>query len=326
VRILSGIQPTGEKHLGNYFGAIRRWVVQQDEAECFYPIVDLHAITVPQDPADLREATLSVAALLIACGIDPERSTLFVQSHVPEHPRLAWVLECLTPYGDLRRMPQYREKSARDSGFGVGLLTYPCLQAADILLYGADTVPVGEDQRQHLELARDLAQRFNNRFGETFVVPRGTYPEVGAKVMDLQEPTSRMSTSADSDLGVLRMLDPPDVVRRKLRSAVTDSGRDVLRSPEKPGVTNLIEILAATLDEPPEAIESRYDGQGYGTFKADVADAVVELLDPIRTRYEELRADPEQLRRILARGADKAHAVAAATLALAYERVGFAAL
>ena len=173
MRILSGIQPTGEKHLGNYFGAIRRWVEQQHEADCFYPIVDLHAITAPQDPVELRESTLSLAALLIACGIDPDRSTLFVQSHVPEHPRLAWVLECMTPYGDLRRMPQYREKSAKDASFGVGLLTYPCLQAADILLYRADTVPVGEDQRQHLELARDIAQRFNNRFGETFVVPRG---------------------------------------------------------------------------------------------------------------------------------------------------------
>jgi tryptophanyl-tRNA synthetase len=264
MRILSGIQPTGDKHLGNYFGAIRRWVEQQDEADCFYPIVDLHAITVPQDPDVLRESTLDLAALLIACGIDPDRSTLFVQSHVPEHPRLAWVLECMTPYGDLRRMPQYREKSAKQDHFGVGLLTYPCLQAADILLYRADRVPVGEDQRQHLELARDLAQRFNNRFGETFVVPEGTYPEIGSKIMDLQEPTSRMSTSAESDAGVLRLLDDPAVVKKKLRSAVTDSGREVVRGPDKPGVTNLIEILAAALGESPEAIEARYDGQGYG--------------------------------------------------------------
>jgi tryptophanyl-tRNA synthetase len=323
MRILSGIQPTGDKHLGNYFGAIRRWTQEQDEADCFYPIVDLHAITVPQDPDELRESTLSLAALLIACGIDPERSTLFVQSHVPEHPRLAWVLECMTPYGDLRRMPQYREKSAKEHGFGVGLLTYPVLQAADILLYQADAVPVGEDQRQHLELARDIAQRFNNRFGETFTVPEGTYPEIGAKVMDLQEPTSRMSTSADSDAGVLRLLDVPDVVRRKLRSAVTDSGREVVRSADKPGVTNLIEILAATLGEAPEAIEARYDGQGYGRFKSDVAEAVVELLDPIRSRYDELRADPAELGRILAAGAGKAHAVACDTLALAHERLGF---
>jgi tryptophanyl-tRNA synthetase len=326
MRILSGIQPTGDKHLGNYFGAIRRWVEQQDEADCFYPIVDLHAITVPQDPVDLRESTLSLSALLIACGIDPDRSTLFVQSQVPEHPRLAWVLECMTPYGDLRRMPQYREKSAKQASFGVGLLTYPVLQAADILLYQADTVPVGDDQRQHLELARDLAQRFNNRFGETFTVPAGTYPEIGARIMDLQEPTDRMSTSAGSDLGVLRLLDPPDLVRRKLRSAVTDSGREVVRAPEKPGVTNLIEILAATLGEPPEAIESRYDAQGYGAFKDDVAEAVVALLDPIRHRYEELRHDPAELARTLAKGAEKAQAVAGKTLALAYERIGFVQL
>jgi tryptophanyl-tRNA synthetase len=323
MRILSGIQPTGDKHLGNYFGAIRRWVEQQDEADCFYPIVDLHAITVPQEPEVLRESTLNLAALLIACGIDPDRSTLFLQSHVPEHPRLAWVLECMTPYGDLRRMPQYREKSAKDKGFGVGLLTYPCLQAADILLYQADTVPVGEDQRQHLELARDVAQRFNNRFGETFTVPEGTYPDVGAKIMDLQEPTSRMSTSADSDAGVLRLLDAPDVVRKKLRSAMTDSGREVRRSAEKPGVTNLIDILAATLDESPASIEARYDAQGYGPFKNDVAEAVVALLEPIQQRFMELRTDPAELRGILAHGCAKARAVAADTLAQAYERVGF---
>jgi tryptophanyl-tRNA synthetase len=222
-------------------------------------------------------------------------------------------------------MPQYREKSARGQPFGVGLLTYPVLQAADILLYQADTVPVGEDQRQHLELTRDIAQRFNNRFGETFVVPEGTYPEFGAKVMDLQEPTSRMSTSAASDAGVLRVLDGPDVLRRKIRSAVTDSGREVLRRPDKPGITNLIELYAAASGETPEQIEARYDAQGYGPFKADVAEAVVALVEPIQARYEELRTDPEELRSILAHGAAKAHEVAAATLALAYERVGFVA-
>lgn len=325
MRILSGIQPTGDKHLGNYFGAIRRWAEQQHGADCFHPIVDLHAITIPKEPGELRESTLSLAALLVACGLDPAVATLFVQSHVPEHPRLAWVLECMTPYGDLRRMPQYREKSAKEHGFGVALLTYPVLQAADILLYQADAVPVGEDQRQHLELARDIAQRFNNRFGEVFTVPEGTYPEIGAKLMDLQDPTSRMSTSADSDAGVLRLLDPPDVIRRKLRSAVTDSGREVVRSPDKPGVSNLIEILAATLGEAPEAIETRYDGQGYGTFKADVAEAVVGLLEPIQRRYRDLRADPDELHRILTVGAEKAHAVAAATLAKAHEAVGFVA-
>lgn len=325
MRILSGIQPTGDKHLGNYFGAIRRWVAEQDAGDCFHPIVDLHAITLPKDPEELRESTLDLAALLVACGLDPDRVTLFLQSHVPEHPRLTWVLECMTPYGDLRRMPQYREKSARDQGFGVGLLTYPCLQAADILLYQADQVPVGEDQRQHLELARDLAQRFNNRFGETFVVPEGTYPELGAKIMDLQDPTSRMSTSSESDAGVVRLLDEPAVIRKKLRSAVTDSGREVVRSPDKPGVTNLIEIMAATTGEAPEAIELRYDGQGYGQFKGDVADAVASALEPIQQRFKELRSDPNELRELLAQGAAKAHAIAAETLALAHERVGFVA-
>jgi tryptophanyl-tRNA synthetase len=323
MRVLSGIQPTGEKHLGNYVGAIRRWVAEQHEVDAFHPIVDLHAITVPQEPATLRESTLDLAALLIACGLDPDVCTLFVQSHVPEHPRLAWVLECMTPYGDVRRMPQFREKSAKSESFGVGLVTYPVLQAADILLYQADVVPVGEDQRQHLELARDLAQRFNQRFGETFVVPEGTYGEVGAKIMDLQEPTSRMSTTFSGDLGLVKVLDPPDVVRRKLRSAVTDSGREVVRSEEKPGVTNLIEIMSVATGEAPEAIEARYDGAGYGRFKEDVGEAVVALLDPIRLRYGDLRGDPGELHAILARGAEKAHAIAAVTLEQAYDRVGF---
>jgi tryptophanyl-tRNA synthetase len=323
VRVLSGIQPTGEKHLGNYVGAIRRWVAEQHEMDAFHPIVDLHAITVPQEPDELRESTLDLAALLIACGLDPDVCTLFVQSHVPEHPRLSWVLECMTPYGELTRMPQFREKSAAQVSFSAGLMTYPVLQAADILLYDADVVPVGEDQRQHLELARDLAQRFNQRFGETFVVPEGTYGEVGAKIMDLQNPESRMSTSLSSDLGLVKVLDPPDVIRRKVRSAVTDSGRDVVRSEEKPGITNLIEIMAVATGEAPDAIEARYDGAGYGTFKQEVAEAVVGLLDPIRLRYGELRGNPSELASILARGAEKAHTIAAATLRRAYENVGF---
>ena len=323
MRVLSGIQPTGEKHLGNFVGAIRRWVAEQHEVDAFHPIVDLHAITSPQDPETLRESTLDLAALLIASGLDPDVCTLFVQSHVPEHPRLAWVLECMAPYGELRRMPQFREKSAANESFGVGLMTYPVLQAADILLYNADVVPVGEDQRQHLEHARDLAQRFNQRYGETFVVPQGTYGEIGAKIMDLQEPTNRMSTSLSADLGVVKVLDPPDVIRRKLRSAVTDSGRDVVRSEDKPGVTNLIEIMAVATGEAPEAIEARYDGAGYGKFKEDVGEAVVALLDPVRLRYGDLRGDPCELHAILARGAEKAHAIAAETMALAYDRVGF---
>jgi tryptophanyl-tRNA synthetase len=323
MRVLSGIQPTGEKHLGNYVGAIRRWVEQQYEVDAFHPIVDLHAITLAQDPEELRESTLDLAALLIACGLDPDVCTLFVQSHVPEHPRLSWVLECMTPYGELRRMPQFREKSAAQGSFSVGLMTYPVLQAADILLYQADVVPVGEDQRQHLELARDLAQRFNQRFGETFVVPKGTYGEVGAKIMDLQNPESRMSTSFGTALGTVKVLDPPDVIRRKVRSAVTDSGRDLVRAEEKPGVTNLIDIMSVASGATPEEIEARYDGRGYGAFKQDVAEAVVELLDPIRLRYGELRGNHDKLRGILARGAEKAHAIAAETLELVHERVGF---
>jgi tryptophanyl-tRNA synthetase len=323
MRVLSGIQPTGEKHLGNYVGAIRRWVEEQHEVDAFHPIVDLHAITIPQDPDDLREATLDLTALLIACGLDPDACTLFAQSHVPEHPRLAWVLECMTPYGELRRMPQFREKSAAVKSFSVGILTYPVLQAADILLYHADVVPVGEDQRQHLELARDVAQRFNQRFGETFTVPEGTYGEVGAKIMDLQAPETRMSTSLGTELGTVKVLDPPDTIRRKVRSAVTDSGRDVLRAVEKPGITNLIEIMSVATGETPEAVESRFDGAGYGRFKEDVAEAVVELLDPIRLRYGELRGSPDHLRAILAQGAEKAHAIAAVTIAGVHDRVGF---
>jgi tryptophanyl-tRNA synthetase len=229
----------------------------------------------------------------------------------------------MTPFGELRRMPQFREKSAAQSSFSVGLMTYPVLQAADILLYDADLVPVGEDQRQHVELARDIAQRFNQRFGETFVVPEGTYGEVGAKIMDLQDPESRMSTSLSQELGIVRVLDPPDVIRRKLRSAVTDSGRDVVRAEDKPGVTNLIEIMAVATGEEPEAIEARYDGAGYGKFKEEVAEAVVDLLDPIRLRYGELRGDPTELAAILATGAEKAHTIAAATLARAHDAVGF---
>jgi tryptophanyl-tRNA synthetase len=323
VRVLSGIQPTGEKHLGNYVGAIRRWVEEQHEVDAFHPIVDLHAITLPQDPEELRESTLDLAALLIACGLDPDVCTLFVQSHVPEHPRLSWVLECMTPYGELRRMPQFREKSESQRTFSVGLMTYPVLQAADILLYQADVVPVGEDQRQHLELARDLAQRFNQRFGETFVVPEGTYGEVGAKIMDLQNPESRMSTSLGTELGTVKVLDPPDAIRRKLRSAVTDSGRDVVRAEDKPGISNLIEIMAVATGQTPDSIEVRFDGAGYGRFKEDVAEAVVALLDPIRLAYGELRGKPDHLAEVLAHGAAKAHAIAQEMLALVHERVGF---
>jgi tryptophanyl-tRNA synthetase len=323
MKIFSGIQPTGDKHLGNLIGGFRQYAATQERGDGFFCIVDLHSITGEHDPEDLRTRTLDLAALLFATGLDPDRSTTFCQSQVTAHPEAAWLLSAVTSYGQLGRMTQFKDKGEGRDFVSAGLFTYPVLMAADILLYDTELVPVGDDQKQHVELARDLAQRFNNRFGETFTVPAGTYPEIGARIMDLQEPTDRMSTSAGSDIGVLRLLDPPDLVRRKLRSAVTDSGCEVVRAPEKPGVTNLIEILAATLGEPPEEIESRYDAQGYGAFKDDVAEAVVALLDPIRHRYEELRHDPAELARTLAKGAEKAQAVAGKTLALAYERIGF---
>ena len=326
MRVLSGIQPTGEKHLGNYVGAIRRWVAEQHEVDAFHPIVDLHAITVPQEPEVLRESTLDLAALLIASGLDPDVCTLFVQSHVPEHPRLAWVLECMTPYGELRRMPQFREKSAKSESFGVGLMTYPVLQAADILLYQADVVPVGEDQRQHLELARDLAQRFNQRFGETFVVPEGTYGEVGAKIMDLQFPEAKMSKSASSPAGIIELLDDPKVSAKKIRSAVTDSGSDVrFDVEEKPGISNLLTIYSSLTGRSIVDLEEEYSGRGYGDFKKDLADVVVEFVTPFRDRTLELLDDQTQLSAVLEQGRQQAAEVAEATLRDVWQRVGFVA-
>jgi tryptophanyl-tRNA synthetase len=324
MRIFSGIQPTGAKHLGNYIGAIRRWAESQDEGEQFICIVDLHSITVAYDPDELRESTLALAAILLASGLDPERCTVFVQSHNPDHPEAAWLLAAVASMGELRRMTQFKEKSEQQDFVSVGLFTYPVLQAADILLYQTDIVPIGEDQRQHVELTRDIAERFNSRFGETFVIPRPVVPELGAKIMDLQEPSKKMSTTGGTVQGTLLMLDDPDVVRKKIKSAVTDSGREVRRGPGKEGIENLISIMSAATGEPADAIEARYDGSGYGQFKSDVAESVVELLAPIRTRYEELRADPAELQRLLAVGAEKARAVSAPTLALMYERMGFA--
>jgi tryptophanyl-tRNA synthetase len=324
MRIFSGIQPTGEKHLGNYIGAISRWVATQEENESFICIVDLHSITVAYEPEELRESTLALAALLIASGIDPERVTLFVQSHNPDHPDATWLLSAVASFGELRRMTQFKEKSEQQEFVSVGLFTYPVLQAADILLYDTDAVPVGEDQRQHVELTRDVAERFNSRYGETLVVPKVITPEVGAKVMDLQEPTKKMSTTGGTAQGTVQMLDPPDTIRKKVRSAVTDSGREVRRGPGKEGIENLIGILAVATGDAPEAIESRYDGAGYGDFKSDVADAVVAMLDPIQERYRELRADQAELERILKLGAEKARAVSTVTLARMYERMGFA--
>jgi tryptophanyl-tRNA synthetase len=324
MRIFSGIQPTGAKHLGNYIGAIRNYVGTQEKGEAFFCIVDLHSITTDYEPEELRESTLSLAALLFAAGLDPDRCTLFVQSHVRAHPEAAWLLGSVTSFGELNRMTQFKDKREQQAFVSAGLFTYPVLQAGDILLYQTDVVPVGEDQRQHLELARNVAERFNARYGETFRVPDAMIPEVGGKVMDLQEPTKKMSTTGGTAQGTVGVLDPPETVRKKFRSAVTDSGTDVRHDPdEKAGISNLIEILSIMSGQEIHAIEARYDGGGYGAFKQDVAEAVVAVLDPIRTRYEELRADEPQLRELLARGADKAREVSGPTLEQMYERMGF---
>jgi tryptophanyl-tRNA synthetase len=323
VRIFSGIQPTGQKQLGNYIGAIRQYVEGQDRGEAIYCIVDLHAITVSYEPAELRRGVLDTTALLLAAGLDPDRCLLFRQGDVQEHAELCWLLSAVTAYGDLMRMTQFKEKSAKQRELvSAGLFMYPVLQAADILAYKADEVPVGDDQRQHLELARDIAQRFNARFGETFVVPEHRIPELGARIMDLQDPTQKMSTTAASDQGVIRVLDEPQTIEKKVKSAVTDSGTEVVRAPDKPGISNLIEILSVVRGSPPEDVEREFDGSGYGRFKQAVADAVVGYLAPVRERYEELRADEPRLESVLRAGADKAHAIAAGTLAEARRRMG----
>lgn len=322
-KVFSGIQPTGSKHIGNYIGGFRQYVEQQNP-DAYYCIVDLHAITVQHDPADLRESTLSLAALMFACGLDPERSTTFVQSHVREHAEAAWLLGSVASFGELRRMTQFKDKSEQQEFVSAGLFTYPVLMAGDILLYSTEVVPVGDDQQQHVELARNIAERFNSRYGETFVVPRGVFPEVGARIMDLQEPQRKMSTTAGTPQGTVLVLDPPNVIAKKFKSAVTDSGSDVRYAPdEKPGVSNLIEIMAVATGESIPAVEARYDGGGYGAFKQDVADAVVALVEPIQQRYAELRADEAELRRLLAVGAEKARTVAAPMLETMYERMGF---
>jgi len=326
-RVLSGIQPTADSfHIGNYLGALRQWVTLQETHDTFYCVVDLHAITVPQDPAVLRRRTRVAAAQLFAAGLDPDMSTVFVQSHVPEHTELAWVLACITGFGEASRMVQFKDKSAKGGAeaASVGLFTYPILQAADILIYDADQVPVGEDQRQHLELTRDLAQRFNTRFGQTFVVP-GPYilPEV-AKIADLQDPTIKMSKSASSPQGIIDVLEDPVSIRRKIMRAVTDTDVEI-RADEaaKPGVTNLLRIYSALAGEPLADLEKRYASAGYGTFKKDLADVVVDALAPIRERTEKLLADEAGLDRLLAAGAAKAHVIAAATMARVRDRVGF---
>ncbi len=322
-RVLSGIQPTGDKHLGNLLGAIRHWVATQDADDCLYCVVDLHAMTVPYEPAALAEATRRTATVLLAAGLDPKRCTLFVQSHVPQHTELTWILNCVANVGELNRMTQFKEKSEGRDSVSAGLFDYPVLMAADILLYDTERVPVGDDQRQHLELARDLAGRFNHRFGDTLVVPEAAIPPVAARVMDLQHPTAKMSTTAPTPQGTIGLLDPPEVITKRIRSAVTDSGTDVRFDPDaKPGVSNLLQILAATTEQPVTAVEAEYADAGYGTLKQAVADAVVAYLAPLQGRYAELRDDPSAVDAALATGAEKAEAVASKVIARVREAAG----
>jgi tryptophanyl-tRNA synthetase len=320
-RVLSGIQPSGELHLGNYLGAIRNWVADQDRYDCFYCIVDLHALTLEIDPSDLRNRTRETALDLLAAGLDPDRCTLFVQSHVAEHTRLTWLLECTATMGELGRMTQFKEKSDGRDSVRAGLFTYPVLQAADILLYDADRVPVGDDQRQHLELTRQLAERFNHRYGDTFMVPSSSVPAVGARIMDLQYPERKMSKSVSSPLGTVLVFDEPDEIVRKVRKAVTDTETGVAYDPEhRPGVANLLELLSAASGRSPQDLAGSYDG--YGQLKADVADALVELLRPVRERRASLTADPGAVSDLMAVGAAKAQAVAGATYARAAAAIG----
>jgi tryptophanyl-tRNA synthetase len=324
MKIFSGIQPTGAKHLGNYSGGFRQYAATQEQGEAYFCVVDLHSITTPHDPEDLRARTLDLAALMFATGLDPERSTVFVQSHVTAHAEAAWLLAAVTSYGQLGRMTQFKEKAERQEFVSAGLFTYPILMAGDILLYQTDIVPIGDDQRQHLELARDLAERFNTRFGETFIVPKGVYPEAGARIMDLQQPGNKMSTTGGNPQGTIYLLDPPELVRKKLKSSVTDSGREVVHDlGEKAGVSNLIEIMTVATGETIAAVEKRFEGAGYGQFKSEVADAVVELLEPIQSRYRSLRDDTAELERMLALGAAKAREASAPTLEKMYDRMGF---
>jgi tryptophanyl-tRNA synthetase len=326
VRIFSGIQPTGRKHLGNYIGAIAQYVSSQERGEGIFCIVDLHAITVPYEPAELRARLYDTTAILLAAGLDPARSTLFRQSDVAEHTELTWLLSSVTELGRLQRMHQFRDKSlAHRELVSAGLLLYPVLQAADVLAYRAAEVPVGEDQREHLELMRDVARRFNARYGdgeEVLVVPEHRIPEVGARIMDLQDPASKMSTTGGGEAGTVYVLDEPKAIEKKVASAVTDSGSEVRRAPEKPGITNLIEILAAVRGMEPAAIESEFAQSRYGDFKGAVAGAVVDYLAPVRERYQELRGDEAALEAVLSDGAGRAHAMASETLADVRERMG----
>ena len=323
-RVLSGIQPSGDLHLGNYLGAIRNWARIQHTADAFHPVVDLHAVTVPQEPGELGRATLRMSQMLMAAGLDPEVCTIFVQSHVREHTECAWLLECTVSFGELSRMTQFKDKSGQQQFISAGLFTYPALQAADIVLYDADEVPVGADQRQHIELTRDIAERFNSRYGETFKLPAAVVPAAGARVMDLQSPTNKMSKSQDSPRGTVDLLEDPSAVVRKIKSAVTDSESEVRYDVQaKPGVSNLLSILGAATGRSPDEAAEGYSM--YGPLKADTAEAVVELLRPIQTRFAELEADPAETSRLLRIGADKARAIASVTLERARSNIGLLA-
>jgi len=323
--VLSGIQPSGHLTLGNYLGAVKNWVDLQEEYDCYYTLVDLHTITARQEAGELRERCYKTLALLMACGLDPQRNVLFVQSHVPAHARLAWVLNCYTMVGELNRMTQFKDKSSKNAdNINAGLYDYPVLMAADILLYDTAFVPVGEDQKQHLELARDVAIRFNNAHGRpVFTVPEPMIPQVGARIMGLQDPAAKMSKSDDNELNNVYLLDSPDVLERKFKRAVTDSGSEVRYSADKPGVANLMSILSATSGESFAAIEQRFAGAGYGRFKAAVAGAVIEKLKPVQQRYRDIRADEPGLRRVLKDGAGRASAHANRTLKRVHEALGF---
>lgn len=323
-RVLSGVQPTGDVHLGNYLGAFSRWSAEQ-QPEHFFCIVDLHAMTTPHDPAALRERTLTMATWLLACGLDPDTATLFVQSQVREHSELAWVLSCVATMGELHRMTQFKEKSGGRSSVSVGLFTYPVLMAADVLLYQAEQVPVGADQRQHIELTRDLAQRFNARFGDTFTIPEPTFPAAGARVMDLQLIDKKMSKSLDSPKGIIYLAESEAATRKKIMGAVTDSQAEVRAGRDKPGVTNLLDLFTAVTGVQSADLEQHFAGLGYGDFKSELAEAVNGVLRPVRDRYAELREDPAEVDALLSRGAERARAAAKATMATVRERVGLRA-
>lgn len=320
-RVFSGIQPSGNLHLGNYIGAISQWVKMQDQYECFFCIVDLHAITVPQDPQKLLAKIRELAALYLASGLDPEKSTIFIQSHNPDHASLTWILDCLASMGQLERMTQYKAKADQNNA-SVGLFNYPILMAADILLYQTDLVPVGQDQKQHVELARDLAQKFNSRFGPVFKIPKPKMLSVGAKVMSLQDPKQKMSKSSQDQKGTIDLLDSPKDIKNKIMAAVTDSGQEIVAAPNKPGITNLLTIYSAVTGLNVNQIEKRYQNKNYGQFKSELAQEVVKFLTPIQERYQAIYQDREKLAKILAKGEQKAQNISQKTLNRAYQEIG----